>query len=231
MRIKYKDKLATVFLWIVIAISAVTLVIFIIWNSVYRVEEKTVSIINYFNFPVEVSFLKYRDNFEPFEVRTYTINSKEDFNVIVKKQEGVELSNLYITGLKLPKQLVQIVLSDTKDYCYFNANVTEIYNESSSNIRQINILSKNPLDYFIYGVGDQVFNIYPGSSKPNKSELNSQEIKGHYPIRCGLINVSSEIEKVVKSFKNYSHLEQIKYLEEAKIKIQNTQNIEELNSL
>ena len=195
MTIISKDKLLTISLWTIIVVSAVSIVLYLIWSAVYKVDPKTVSIINYYNFPVEVSFLNHQDNFEPFQVKTYTIDSKDEFSVVTKKQDGTELSNIKITGLKLPSQLVEVVLSETKDYCYFNANVTNVYTTVNDYISQVNVLSKNPLDYFIFGINTDNVNVFPGSSKPTEDEIKFKEIKGFYPVKCGLTSDSKNLEK------------------------------------
>lgn len=231
MRKFNKDKLFTILLWIIIGASAVAMVVFLIWNAVYRVENKKLSIINYYNFPVEVSFLNYKDNFEPFEVKTFDIAIKDPFNVVTKKQEGTELSNIVISGLKIPEQLIQVVLSNTKDYCYFNANVTNIYNSNSDLITQVNLLNKTPLDYFVFGISEYTFNVYPGSNKPTEDDIKYKGIKGYYPIRCVLASEIKEIEKIVKTFIDYNHLEQLEYLNLKKVEIEQVQDIETLNNI
>lgn len=231
MRIINKDKLLTISLWAVILISAVSIVIYLIWSTVYKVDPKTVAIINYYSFPVEVSFLDHQENFEPFQVKTYTLTSKDDFNIVTKKQDSTELSNIKVTGLKLPSQLVEVVLSDTKDYCYFSANVSNVYTSQSDLITQINILSKNPLDYFIFGVNDSNFNVYPGSAKPTTDDAKYKDIKGYYPIKCGVENNSNDIQKIVKTFVDYDYTKQIEYFNQKKEQIQNTQNVDDLNGI
>jgi len=231
MRIINKDKLLTIFLWIIIAVSAVSVVIYLIWSTFYKVDPKTLSVINYYNFPVQVSFLEYSENFEPFEVKTYTLTTKDDFSIVTEKQDSTELSNIKITGLKLPAQLVQVVLSETKDYCYFNANVTSVYTSQSDLITQVNVLSKTPLDYFIFGINPNYVNVYPGSSKPTEDQSKFGEIKGFYPIKCGLSSNAADIEKAVKVFSDYNHTEQINYYNLKKDQIQNTLNTDELNNI
>lgn len=231
MRFINKDKLVTLGLWGIIIVSAVCVVIYLIWSTVYKVEPKVLSIINYYNFPVEVTFKNISENFEPFQVKTYTLISKDDFNIVTRKQDRTELSNINITGLKLPQQVVQLVLSETKDYCYFNANVSSLYNTEDDQITQVNVLSKTPSDYFVFGVNSANINIYPGSTMPNERDITYKEVKGHYPIKCGLSGNAEDLEKVVKIFSNYDYKDQIEYYNQIKEKIQNTQNEGELNSI
>lgn len=231
MRIINKDKLLTITLWGVIIISAVSIVLYLIWSTVYKVDPKTISIINYYNFPVEVSFLEHKDNFEPFEVKTYTLTSKDDFNVITRKQDSTELSNIKITGLKLPSQLIQVVLSETKDYCYFNANVTSIYTSENDLVTQVNVLTKNPLDYFVFGINTNNINVYPGANKPTENDLKFKEVRGFYPIKCGVAGNAKDLEKIVKVFVDYDYKKQMEYYNQVKDKIQNTQNVDELNNI
>lgn len=231
MRIINNDKLLTIFLWVIIVTSSVSIVIYLIWSTVYKVDPKILSVINYYNFPVQVSFLDRSENFEPFEVKTYTLTTKDEFNIVTRKQDNTELSNIKITGLKLPPQLVQVVLSETKDYCYFNANVSSVYTSQSDIITQVNVLSKNPLDYFIFGINSNNINVYPGSDKPTEEQAKYGDIKGYYPIKCGLSGNAADIEKVVKVFSDYNHKEQIEYYNQTKEKIQNTQSLDELNNI
>lgn len=231
MRLINKDKLVTLGLWGIIIVSAVTIVIYLIWSTVYKVEPKVLSIINYYNFPVEITFLDKSENLEPFQVKTYTIDSKDEFNIVTRKQDRTELSNITVSGLKLPEQVVQLVLSETKDYCYFNANVTSLYSTEDDQISQVNVLSRVPSDYFVFGVNTANINIYPGSSMPTEEDVMYREVKGHYPVKCGLAGNAKDLEKVVKIFSNYDHSEQIDYFNEVKEKIQNTQNEGELNSI
>jgi len=231
MRIINKDKLLTIFLWLIISASALGIVVYLIWSTVYKVDTKILSIINYYNFPVEVSFLDQKSNMEPFEVKTYTLTSKDEFSILTKKQDSTELSNIKVTGLKLPKQIVEVILSETKDYCYFNANVTNVYTSQSDIISQVNILSKNPLDYFIFGVNDSNINVYPGSPKPTEEESKYKEIKGYYPIKCGISSNAKDIENVVKIFIDYDYTKQIDFFRQQKELIQNTQNEDELNNI
>ena len=231
MRIINKDKLFTIFLWLIILATSVSMVIYLIWSTVYKVDPKIVSIINYYNFPVQVSFLEYSENFEPFQVKTYTLNSRDEFNIVTKKQDNTELSNIKITGLKLPSQLIQVVLSETKDYCYFNANVSSVYTSQSDIITQVNVLSKNPLDYFIFGINSTNINVYPGSARPTEDQAKFGEVKGYYPIKCGLSGNSKDIEKVVKVFSDYNYQQQIDYYNQKKDQIQNTLNADELNNI
>lgn len=231
MRFINKDKLVTIGLWAIIIVSAVSVVIYLIWSTVYKVEPKVLSVINYYNFPVEVTFLNKSENFEPFQVKTYTLTSKDEFNIVTRKQDRTELSNIKITGLKLPPQLLQLVLSETKDYCYFNANVSSLYNSEEDQITQVNILSKTPADYFVFGINPNNINIYPGSEMPSEEEVKYKEVKGHYPVKCGLAGNAKDLENTVKIFTDYEYTEQINYYNQVKEQIQNTQNEGELNNI
>lgn len=226
-----KDRVVTLFLWGTIVASAVALTVFIIWSTVYRVETKKLSVINFYNFPIEVSFLHKKDNLEPFEIRVYDITTKEDFNVRAQKQDGTEISNVPVTGLKLPEQIIEVVLSETKDYCYFNADISDIYSEDADHIAQINVLTKEPQEYFVFGVYPSAVNLYSGKNLPAFEKFESETIKGFYPIKCSLMQDSKEIEKVVKIFTDYSYIKQLEYLEQIKQQIQQTENLEQLNSI
>lgn len=231
MNIKNKDKLLTIFFWILIILGSLSIVLYTIWSTVYKVEPKTLSIINYYNFPVQVSFKNVQDNFEPFQVKTYAIESRESFNINVQKQESTELENIKIEHLKLDPQVIQVVLSETKDYCYFNANIRSLYTSEEDIIKEINILSRNPLPYFIFGVNQQNINIYPGSSVLTENDINFKEVRGHYPIRCGLLSNNIELENTVKTFLNYDHTKQLEFYEQKREEIKNTFNLDLLNSI
>lgn len=226
-----KDKLLTIVLLLISALASITIVIYLLWSSVYRIEPKTLSIINYYNFPVDIDFLTVSEKLEPFEVKNFTINTRDNFNIVTRKQDRTELSNIQITGLKLPEQLIEVVLSETKDYCYFNANVTNIYNSRSDTITNVNLLTKKPLDYFIFGINPNNISVYPGSPKPDPSKVQFSEVKGYYPIRCGLANNTDDIEKIVKVFIDYDHIKQIEFYNLKKEQVQNTLNLDELNNI
>lgn len=227
-----KDKLLSVGVIIITSILAVAFVLFLIYSTVYKVEPKILSVINYHSVEVEVKFLNNSVKLNPFETLTYSFNLKDDFTILATKTSGEEVNKIEVKNLNLANQLISVVLSSTKDYCFFSANVTNLYTPAKDVVTNINILSKEPNEYFVFGV-DPSKNIlaFAGSAKPSEESISFKEVKGHYPIECKNVLDNKNIENVVKTFVNYSPKEQLDYLNTKTQEINSAGSIEELDGI
>ena len=229
------EKTTTVLIWAIAIVVSSGIAIYILWLTVFHVETKKLSISNFYTYPVEVKFNNIDDKLNAFDIKVYDINSKNDFQIVVTDEASKELNKVDVTGLKLPPQLIEVVLSEKNNYCFYSADVTNIYTSQIPEITNVNILTNSAQTNQVIRLYDNVINTYPGLSLFNDAKLlesrKDQRITAYLPITCDNIANNDKLFQNAKLFSNYDAEAQRKYLEDKKQAIQNANSFDQLNSI
>ncbi len=209
-----------------------SLLIFSIWFYFFRSAPKILSIINLNTFPIYLKIDNEKVALNIFDTYNKNIHYRNNITIQVYKQNDTLAKEIIISDLIANSEIIEVVLSEKNDYCYFSANVTDFYRFNAGEINNIDILTNEPSDKFIAEITpNSAIYVYPGKIL-NKEETHdaSKSILTVLPIECNKVDDQSVIVNTVKVFKDFDSKKQREFYENKLKEIEGTQDIELLKS-
>lgn len=214
---------------IAIGLTILAFLITVFFIVIFRVEDKTISIINFYEQEIKANVKGAEYIIKPFDTVVFTINTNNSFDVSVMDMNNHQLENINVNSIGRNAQLVTLAVSDKNGYCFFKSRLKS--NGGAVELDDKIILKDSPSHFAVTDMNISFEDyVYPGLSLEIESNNFSKPVVYIYPIACNQIAQDQNLLNTITAFSDYNAEDQLKYLQIARRKIEEAQSIETLDS-
>lgn len=226
-----KSKIVNAINWIAVIVVGTAVSLFFLWFYIFKIDPKTISIINLYPQTVKVNLLNQQITMQAFDTAVVNYYDRVDFTINVTDTNDKPIQKIDVTGLKLPPQLVEVVLSAKKQYCFYSINLTN-YLTGQGDLSDLNSYSSDATTYQVFKLDSSNINTYPGfDNKTLSGNQVLQSVIGFYPINCSDLADNQKVLQNVNLYRNYDAAAQRNYLDQKTKQVQDSSNIDDIQNI
>ncbi len=214
---------------IAIGLTVISVILTILFIIIFKVEDKTISIVNFYKVPITFTLKGSDYLIQPFDSKKIVINTSSNFDINLIDENKKDLGTINVEGINRTAQLIEISLNDNSGYCFFKSGVTSD-KDGNPNLRNKIILESKPKKYTVISL-DPLFHdyIFPGENI-DVSEKYSKPVDYIYPINCDMVDNNKNILQTITAFSQYVPSEQLKYYDEVSQKLEKSKDVKTLDA-